>query len=85
MNATVIRDRRETTLPADVCEAAGLHTNDQVEWRVEDGEIRGRKLGSDAPITLGTADVSSHGILRNDMKTTGDAVASALREERAEQ
>ncbi len=25
-------------------EAAGLRVNDQVDWRFEDGEIRGRKL-----------------------------------------
>jgi antitoxin component of MazEF toxin-antitoxin module len=32
------------TLPESVCATAGLKPNDQVEWRVEEGEIRGRKL-----------------------------------------
>jgi hypothetical protein len=44
MSATVVREKHETTLPPDVVEAAGLKVNDQVDWRFEDGEIRGRKL-----------------------------------------
>ena len=44
MSATAIREKRQTTLPADVSEAAGLEPGDQVDWRFEDGEIRGRKL-----------------------------------------
>jgi hypothetical protein len=37
------------TLPESICEAAGLKPNDQVEWRVEAGEIRGRKLVARKP------------------------------------
>jgi AbrB family looped-hinge helix DNA binding protein len=44
MTATVIDKKHRMTLPESICEAAGLKPNDQVEWRVEDGEIRGRKL-----------------------------------------
>ena len=44
MSATAVRSRRQTTLPEDVCTAAGIRIHDQVEWRFEDGEIRGRKL-----------------------------------------
>jgi len=44
MSATAIRDQQQTTIPPDVSEAAGLKPGDQVEWRFEDGEIRGRKL-----------------------------------------
>jgi len=44
MSATAIRDKRQTTLPEDVAEAAGLEAGDQIDWRFEDGEIRGRKL-----------------------------------------
>ena len=44
MIATTIKDKRQTTLPAEVSEAAGLKPGDQVAWRYEDGEIRGRKL-----------------------------------------
>ena len=44
MSATIIDQKRRMTLPESICEAAGLKPNDQVEWRVEAGEIRGRKL-----------------------------------------
>jgi hypothetical protein len=44
MSATVVREKRQTTLPADVCQAAGIRINDLVDWRFEEGEIRGRKL-----------------------------------------
>jgi len=44
MNATVIDKKRRTTLPESVCVEAGLKPHDQVEWRVESGEIRGRRL-----------------------------------------
>jgi bifunctional DNA-binding transcriptional regulator/antitoxin component of YhaV-PrlF toxin-antitoxin module len=44
MRATVIDQKRRTTLPESICHEIGLRPNDQVEWRVEDGEIRGRKL-----------------------------------------
>jgi bifunctional DNA-binding transcriptional regulator/antitoxin component of YhaV-PrlF toxin-antitoxin module len=44
MNATAIRPKRQVTLPAEVCQSAGLRSGDQVEWCVRDGEIRGRKL-----------------------------------------
>jgi len=43
MYATIIDKKRRMTLPEPVCEAAGLKPNDQVEWRVEAGEIRGRR------------------------------------------
>ena len=44
MSATVVRAKRQTTLPEDVCQAAGIQIRDQVDWRFEDGEIRGRRL-----------------------------------------
>jgi antitoxin component of MazEF toxin-antitoxin module len=44
LSATAIREKRQTTLPADVVEAAELKPGDQVDWRFENGEIRGRKL-----------------------------------------
>jgi bifunctional DNA-binding transcriptional regulator/antitoxin component of YhaV-PrlF toxin-antitoxin module len=44
MSATVVRAKRQTTLPEDVCRAAGIRVHDQVDWRFEHGEIRGRKL-----------------------------------------
>lgn len=44
MSATVVREKNQTTLPADVLAAADIHPRDQVDWRFEDGEIRGRKM-----------------------------------------
>ena len=44
MSATIIDKKHRMTLPESICAAVGLKANDQVEWRVEDGEIRGRKL-----------------------------------------
>ena len=41
---SAIREKRQTTIPQDVCEAAGLEPGDEVDWRFEDGEIRGRKM-----------------------------------------
>ncbi len=42
----MVRAKRQTTLPEDVCAAAGIQIRDQVDWRYQDGEIRGRKLMS---------------------------------------
>lgn len=44
MSTTVVRAKRQTTLPRDVCQAGGIQETDVMEWRFEDGEIRGRKL-----------------------------------------
>jgi bifunctional DNA-binding transcriptional regulator/antitoxin component of YhaV-PrlF toxin-antitoxin module len=44
MQATVIDKKRRMTLPESVCQAVGLKPHDQVEWRAEAGEIRGRRL-----------------------------------------
>ncbi len=49
MSSTVIDKKLRTTLPESVCAALGLRPKDQVEWRVEDGEIRGRTLVAGKP------------------------------------
>jgi len=49
MSATIIDKQHRLTLPESICSAMGLKTNDQVEWRVQDGEIRGRKLVAQKP------------------------------------
>jgi bifunctional DNA-binding transcriptional regulator/antitoxin component of YhaV-PrlF toxin-antitoxin module len=48
MSATTVNGNGQTTLPKAIFEAAGLKANDQIEWRVENGEIHGRKLGAEA-------------------------------------
>jgi bifunctional DNA-binding transcriptional regulator/antitoxin component of YhaV-PrlF toxin-antitoxin module len=49
MHATVIDKKRRMTLPESVCQAVGLKPHDQVEWRAEAGEIRGRRLVAQKP------------------------------------
>ena len=49
MSATIIDKKHRMTLPESICAAAGLKPNDQVEWRVEEGEIRGRQLVAQMP------------------------------------
>jgi bifunctional DNA-binding transcriptional regulator/antitoxin component of YhaV-PrlF toxin-antitoxin module len=44
MNATTIDENHRLTLPESICSAAGIEPNDRIEWRAQDGEIRGRKL-----------------------------------------
>jgi bifunctional DNA-binding transcriptional regulator/antitoxin component of YhaV-PrlF toxin-antitoxin module len=52
MSATVVREKMQTTLPADVAEAAGIEPGDQVDWHFEDGKIVGQKLSSDEVETV---------------------------------
>jgi bifunctional DNA-binding transcriptional regulator/antitoxin component of YhaV-PrlF toxin-antitoxin module len=44
MSATVVREKRQTTLPVEVCEPAGISPGDQIDWTFESGRICGRKL-----------------------------------------
>lgn len=44
MSGNVIDKERRLTLPESICEAVGLQPDEQIEWRVEEGEIRGRKF-----------------------------------------
>ena len=84
MNATVVRARRQTTLPADVCAAAGIDIDDQVDWRFEGGEIRGRKLKPETPVEIGLDDVPAdgNGILPKGWELKATDIAAAIREER---
>jgi len=88
MSATAIGEKRQTTLPEDVSDAAGLEPGDQVDWRFEDGEIRGRKLAPIETRTITAKLVVRDGHLVAD--TTGltidpDDIAKAVREEREAQ
>jgi len=75
-------------LPEDVCKAAGIKVRDQVEWRVEDGEIRGRVLKPREPKII----VHKPKLVRQDgqlvfdaPEVPGEAIAQAVREHREEQ
>ena len=49
MSATIVQEQRQVTLPQEVFQAAGLQVDDQVDWRFEAGETRGKKLVRPAP------------------------------------
>jgi hypothetical protein len=49
MSAAIIDKKHRMALPESVCAALDLKPNDKVEWRVQDGEIRGRKLAAQKP------------------------------------
>jgi hypothetical protein len=44
MSTTAFGRERKMSFPADVFGAADLRPSDRLEWRFEDGEIRGCKL-----------------------------------------
>jgi bifunctional DNA-binding transcriptional regulator/antitoxin component of YhaV-PrlF toxin-antitoxin module len=44
MSATIVRKKRQTTLPIEVCGPAGIVPGDQIDWTYEAGRICGRKL-----------------------------------------
>jgi bifunctional DNA-binding transcriptional regulator/antitoxin component of YhaV-PrlF toxin-antitoxin module len=50
VSATIVRERNQTTLPAEVLAAAGVRVKDQVDWTFEDGKIIGRKLAPEAEV-----------------------------------
>ena len=88
MSATFVREKRQTTLPSDVCEPAGIEPGDQIDWRFEAGEIRGRKMVPLAPRRVTARLVTRGGKLFFEVPdaTIGEdfseAVARAVCEER---
>jgi bifunctional DNA-binding transcriptional regulator/antitoxin component of YhaV-PrlF toxin-antitoxin module len=82
MSAAIVREKRQTTLPADVVEAAGIRVNDQVDWRFEDGEIRGRKLAPVEEEVLDIDDVDPETLAPKEGKITDESIVRAIREDR---
>ena len=85
MSTTAVREKGQTTLPADVCDAAGIAVHDQIEWRFENGEIRGRKLMVREPRTVVGKLVNRDGVLVLDTKgltVEPEDIARAVRDER---
>jgi len=85
MSATVVREKRQVTLPEEVCEAAGLETGDRVDWHFEDGSIQGRKIVTDAAEELDTGDVDPETLLPRQGVITADSIAKAIRAARERQ
>ncbi|HZQ47619.1 MAG TPA: AbrB/MazE/SpoVT family DNA-binding domain-containing protein [Verrucomicrobiae bacterium] len=81
MSATIVREKRQTTLPQDVADAAGIKPGDQVDWTFADGEIRGRKL---VPALKGTPLklVKKSGFLMLEGKLDRDDILAAIRADR---
>jgi bifunctional DNA-binding transcriptional regulator/antitoxin component of YhaV-PrlF toxin-antitoxin module len=87
MSATAVRKKRQTTLPAEVCEPAGIEVGDQIDWRFEGGEIRGRKLIADVTKTATVRPVFYQGFWMMPGQVDTDRLADEVkqaREERAE-
>jgi hypothetical protein len=86
MSATAVREKRQITLRAEVADAAGLKVNDQVDWRFEDGEIRGRKLVAQTEVRRVMARLVRRGgrlvFEAKGVKITPEGIAAAIREER---
>ena len=87
MNATAIGEERQTTLPEEISEAAGLKPGDHVEWRFEEGEIRGRKVKPQEPRTIKARLVKRAGRLTFELpqgvQIDPEAIGQAVAEERA--
>ena len=85
MNATVVGERRQVTLPQEVVQAAGIKADDQVDWRFEDGEIRGKKL---VPVTAGVLDLEDldpKTLAPKEGKPTRESIVKAVRAAREAQ
>jgi hypothetical protein len=82
MSKTIIRDGQQTNLPANVCEAAELRPSDQVDWRFENGEIRGRKVAGDERRTLDLDDVDANTLLPKGATLLAEGILAAVREDR---
>jgi bifunctional DNA-binding transcriptional regulator/antitoxin component of YhaV-PrlF toxin-antitoxin module len=83
MSATAVKEQGQATLPADVLKAAGLKAGDQVDWRFEEGEIRGRKVATESRI-VGKL-VRKNGALvceADGFQVDPQDIARAVREER---
>ncbi len=85
MSATVFRAKRQTTLPEDVCEAAGIKIHDQVDWRFEGGEIRGRRSVPERRAKVQRVrPIRYKGLLLFPQGVNVDSLAGAIHEEREE-
>ncbi len=84
-SATAIREKRQTTLPADVCEPLGIKPGDQVEWRAEGGEVRGKKLATQKVREARARLVKRSGVLIFEapgVTISPDDIGQAIRRER---
>ena len=79
MSATVVREKRQVTLPQAVLQAAGIKVDDQVDWRFEDGEIRGKKLVPEMTEVLDLEDLDPKSWAPKEGKPTRGSIIKAVR------
>ena len=85
MSATVVREKRQVTLPQEVVQAAGIKADDQVDWRFEDGEIRGKKLEPETTEVLDLEDLDPKTLAPKAAKPTRESIIKAVRAAREAQ
>ena len=85
MSATVVREKRQVTLPQEVVQAAGIKVDDQVDWRFEDGEIRGKKLDPETTEVLDLEDLDPKTLAPKEGKPTRESIVKAVRAAREAQ
>jgi bifunctional DNA-binding transcriptional regulator/antitoxin component of YhaV-PrlF toxin-antitoxin module len=85
MSATVVREKRQVTLPREVVQAAGIKVDDQVDWRFEDGEIRGKKLVPEPVGILELEDLDPKTLAPKAGKPTRESIVKAVRADREAQ
>ena len=76
----VLREKRQLTLPAEVCEALGIKPGDSLEVEVQDGTLiarPGRKAALDALTALRRAILAS-GVGEEEMLTSLQEVRTEL-------
>jgi hypothetical protein len=86
MRATIVREKRQTTLPQDICVAAGIRIHDRLEWRYKDGEIHARKMrkGSATVRRVKPKKFKDLLILPQNLQVDLEQLTTDMREEREE-
>ena len=85
MNATVVGEKRQVTLPQEVVQAAGIKADDLVDWRFEDGEIHGKKLVPETVGVLDLEDLDPKTLAPKEGKPTPESIIRAIRADREAQ
>lgn len=79
ISATAVRENRQVTLPRDVFEAAGLRIGDQLDWQVEGGEIRAKKIVSETVEVLDLDDLDPKTLAPKRGRITRESILKAVR------
>ena len=69
-------------MPQEVVQAAGIKVDDQVDWRFEDGEIRGKKLVPEVVGVLDLKDLDPKTLAPKQGKPTRESIIKAVRADR---